>query len=91
MLAAGPGGDLSGARLDTSMASERLNDPGGAATVRIARESSPVPVSVVVAAELRFGAAKRRSAVTSSPATKPSIASPVGGSKTGRAEDRASG
>jgi len=48
--------------LDTNMVSEVLNHPHGAAAVRIGRELSAVSISIVVACELRFGAAKKGSA-----------------------------
>ena len=47
--------------LDTNIVSELLNHPGGAVAARIGRQSSAVSISVVVAAELRFGAAKKGS------------------------------
>jgi len=48
--------------LDTNIVSELLNHPRGAVATRIGRQSSAVSISVVVAAELRFGAAKKGSA-----------------------------
>jgi len=44
------------------MVSELLNHPGGAVAARVGRQSSAISISVVVAAELRFGAAKKGSA-----------------------------
>lgn len=48
--------------LDTNIVSQLLNDPAGSVAKRIAALSEAVSISVVVAAELRFGAAKRESA-----------------------------
>lgn len=48
--------------LDTNIVSELVRDPGGLVKDRIARVGEEtVCVSIVVAAELRFGAAKRNS------------------------------
>lgn len=48
--------------LDTNTVSALVNDPGGAVAERIRALSTPVSVSIVVAAELRYGAAKKGSA-----------------------------
>ena len=50
------------AMLDTNTVSALVNDPGGAVAERIRALSTPVSVSVIVAAELRYGAAKKGSA-----------------------------
>ena len=48
--------------LDTSVVSELMRDPGGYARTRIAELGDEgLAVSIIVAAELRFGAAKRGS------------------------------
>lgn len=48
--------------LDTNTVSALVNDPGGAVAERIRALSARVSVSIVVAAELRYGAAKKGSA-----------------------------
>jgi tRNA(fMet)-specific endonuclease VapC len=48
--------------LDTNMVSEFLNRPDGMVAARIARQPAAISISIVVAAELRFGAAKKGSA-----------------------------
>ena len=48
--------------LDTSIASELIREPLGHAAQRARRMENAVSISVIVAAELRFGARKRRSA-----------------------------
>ncbi|MDB5437886.1 MAG: vapC, partial [Caulobacteraceae bacterium] len=48
--------------LDTNIVSAIMRDPGGALTRRIASLNAPVSVSLVVAAELRYGAARKGSA-----------------------------
>ncbi len=47
--------------LDTNTVSALVGDPRGAIAERIRALSAPVSVSAVVAAELRYGAAKKRS------------------------------
>jgi tRNA(fMet)-specific endonuclease VapC len=47
--------------LDTNVVSQLMRDPAGPVTRRIAMLSEPVSVSIVVAAELRYGAARKRS------------------------------
>lgn len=47
--------------LDTNIVSAIMRDPTGSAAGRIADLAEPVSVSVVVAAELRYGAAKKGS------------------------------
>jgi tRNA(fMet)-specific endonuclease VapC len=52
---------LIGVMLDTNVVSALMRDPRGAVAGRIAALPAPVSLSVVVAAELRYGAAKRGS------------------------------
>lgn len=53
--------------LDTNMVSDLIRDPGGKAAARLAAHGDEgVCLSIVTAAELRYGAAKRRSARLSS-------------------------
>ena len=47
--------------LDTNIVSALVDDPGGAVAARLAALTTPASVSVVVAAELRYGAAKKAS------------------------------
>jgi tRNA(fMet)-specific endonuclease VapC len=48
--------------LDTNIVSAMMRDPAGQAARRIDAETSPVSISIVVAAELRYGAARKGSA-----------------------------
>lgn len=47
--------------LDTNVVSDLIDDPGGEVAARIRALSTPVSVSIIVAAELRYGAAKKGS------------------------------
>lgn len=48
--------------LDTNAVSDFLKDPTGPVATRVRAQRTAVTISVIVAAELRFGAAKRGSA-----------------------------
>jgi tRNA(fMet)-specific endonuclease VapC len=53
--------------LDTNMVSDLLKFPAGAVARRIGAADAAISISIIVAAELRYGAAKRASARLSAP------------------------
>ena len=53
---------LSGFMLDTNMVSDLLKSPAGVVARRIGAADAAISISVIVAAELRYGAAKKASA-----------------------------
>ena len=68
---------MSEVMLDTNIVSALINDPGGELSARIAALETAVSVSVIVAAELRYGAAKRGSARLTAAVTRVLDALPI--------------